>query len=360
MKICWDNLENIKLTKSNRFYNPINRSTYDFVENCIICNEPFLKANCSKGMFCSVECRKKSKEWKRKLSESHKGRKLSDEHKRSLINANTGRRCSEETKKKIGDAQRGEKHHFYGKHHSESVRIKISEALKGKYTGKSSKLYGRILSNDHKKKISESNKGIKKSIEHRKNISKGRIKKYSNKNAPNWDGGYHSNGIPKYDTYAHQIEWCEIVRRNKDDRNILEIKCAYCGKWFVPTITNIRNRINFLKGLNGYNSEYRLYCSNSCKIECPIYHKKEWPKNFKQSTSREVQPELRQMVLERDDYQCIKCNSKESLHCHHIEGIRWNPIESADIDMCVTLCKTCHIEVHKLPDCGYNDMRCAA
>ena len=44
----------------------------------------------------------------------------------------------------------------------------------------------------------------------------------------------------------------------------------------------------------------------------------------------------------------------------NIEGIRWEPLESADVDMCITLCKSCHIEVHKLPDCGNNDMRCTA
>jgi 5-methylcytosine-specific restriction endonuclease McrA len=82
-----------------------------------------------------------------------------------------------------------------------------------------------------------------------------------------------------------------------------------------------------------------------------------------QELNREVQPELRQMVFLRDNYTCFKCNTHQDqlckgLHCHHIEGVRWNPLESADADQCKTVCETCHIEIHKQPDCGYRDMRC--
>lgn len=42
----------------------------------------------------------------------------------------------------------------------------------------------------------------------------------------------------------------------------------------------------------------------------------------------------------------------------NLEGIRWEPLESADIDKCITLCKNCHIKVHKKDGCGYNDFKC--
>lgn len=44
------------------------------------------------------------------------------------------------------------------------------------------------------------------------------------------------------------------------------------------------------------------------------------------------------------------------LHCHHFEGIEINPIESADIDQCITLCKKCHIWDHKNP-CPIKDYK---
>jgi len=78
-----------------------------------------------------------------------------------------------------------------------------------------------------------------------------------------------------------------------------------------------------------------------------------------------VQPELRKLVLLRDNYTCQKCNtSKEDnpdleLHCHHIDPVINNPIESADIDNCITLCKLCHKEIHKtISGCGFNELKC--
>jgi len=160
----------------------------------------------------------------------------------------------------------------------------------------------------------------------------------------------------KYDTYANRL-YADETRRCKEDPEILEVKCAYCGKWFIPKRSVVRHRINICEGIEE-KGESRFYCSDNCKRECPIYGQIKWPKDFKIATSREVQPELRQMVFERDDYKCIKCGSDGPLHCHHVEGIRWEPIESADMDKCITLCKNCHIEVHKQIDCGYYDFRC--
>lgn len=54
--------------------------------------------------------------------------------------------------------------------------------------------------------------------------------------------------------------------------------------------------------------------------------------------NREVQPELRKMVLKRDDYKCVKCDSKGPLHCHHILPVTTDSLVSADIDNCLTLC----------------------
>jgi len=68
-----------------------------------------------------------------------------------------------------------------------------------------------------KKKRSETSKKIWLNPETKKKIS--------GKNSYLWKGGYKN--IPLYDTYAHQIEWCEKVRRSKEDENILEVKCTY-------------------------------------------------------------------------------------------------------------------------------------
>jgi len=162
----------------------------------------------------------------------------------------------------------------------------------------------------------------------------------------------------KFNIYAHQISYAESTRHDPENYDLLQVKCTYCGKWFNPTRQLVNNRIKALDGK--ISGEQRLYCSKECKQLCPIFGKRKYSAeetNTKQ-LSREVQPELRQMVFERDEWACIKCNETKALQCHHIEGIRWNPIESADIDICVTFCIKCHGEAHKDKGCRYIDMRC--
>ena len=160
-----------------------------------------------------------------------------------------------------------------------------------------------------------------------------------------------------YETYKNKLTVDESPRLSKDSIS-LEVKCRYCGKYFMLSNRQIRSRLAALKHGTAENS---LYCSIHCKKACPIYRQRNYPKDFKKVTSREVQPELRQMVLARDSWICQNCGTtidNAELHCHHIIPINESPIESADIANCITLCKECHKEVHKIPDCGYGDLKC--
>lgn len=198
--------------------------------------------------------------------------------------------------------------------------------------------------------------------QHNFNFYNESVKKDSSKHSQ-WKGGYALKDLATYDDYADRLSYAEKIRRNENDRNILEVKCTYCGEWFVPTLTSVWARISALEKLQEGRGESRLYCSNQCKKECPIYRKIKYPEGFKQVSSREVQAELRQLRFELDNYTCQKCNKHKDdlevgLHCHHIEGIRWEPLESADLDKCITYCKNCHKEVHRKLDCGVHDLRC--
>jgi 5-methylcytosine-specific restriction protein A len=178
--------------------------------------------------------------------------------------------------------------------------------------------------------------------------------KISGENHYLWKGGYYTKNIPLYNTYASQLEpYGEQCRRNTDDPNILEVKCTYCGKWYIPKTNIVRSRIAGIKT----NDLYKFYCSDNCKQECPIYKRVSKYKGQEGYSSREVQPELRQMTFARDEYICVKCGSTGPLHCHHIDPVKLNPIESADIDNCITFCIECHKEAHQLPGCGYGELR---
>jgi len=291
MKICWDNLENLKYDSKKELWRDIRYPKagiyYKYCDRCEICEEPFLNIKAVLGRFCSRMCFYKSNV--------------------SKINL-----------KRISSFNRHD--WMRGKTHSEESKKKISKGVKEAFSDKS-RLY-------------------------------------------QWKGGVTKANIPLYDTYAPQIEFAELVRRDPNNYDYLQVRCTYCGKWFRPKTDSVMRRITALNGFpekyKRFATENRLYCSKECKIECPIYRtfrysaEESSSKNF----SREVQPELRQLVFERDKYECQKCGQDKNLQCHHFEGIKYNPLESADMDACITLCKKCHREAHRDRGCRYSDLKC--
>lgn len=187
------------------------------------------------------------------------------------------------------------------------------------------------------------------------------LERRSGKGSNYWKGGVKTKDLPLYDTYAHQLEpYQPVYLVEQDTLKLLGVECKYCGNVHVSTSTLIQARVQAIKG-NITKGEHHLYCSKNCKKACSTYNQKRYPKGFKPVTSREVQPELRKMVLARDDYQCQKCFKgleEVQLHCHHIDPVINNPIESADIDNCIIYCKECHKKVHKMQGCTYTDLNC--
>jgi hypothetical protein len=343
MKLCWDNIENIRLNKNGNFRDIVKKKTYH-LEACKMCGREYLLERRNSKFRCQSCCQLGSN------------------------NPMYGKF--------------GELNHFYGKHHTEETKKNWSKQRRGKNTGNSNPFYGKHHTEETKKKLRLLKIGKKRteeSIRKQAETSKARGSHVGPKNPmygrksdnhPNWDGGYNSNNIPKYDTYAHQIDWCEEVRRNADDPNILEVRCTHCDKWFIPTLTNVVNRVMLIKNGPSKNlkGEQRFYCSDHCKKACPLYGKS--PEQLMKEDAvragrlkwleldREVQHELREMVLERDNHTCRKCGAVDKpLHCHHIEPVAINPIESADMDNCITLCVDCHKEAHQKDGCKYGQLR---
>jgi len=176
---------------------------------------------------------------------------------------------------------------------------------------------------------------------------------YTGESNPKWIGGPDVCG---YDAYAEKIAFAENVRRDPENDVLLQSKCAYCGKWFNPSKTQVSARISVLHGKTG--GAARLYCSDGCKQACPTYRKIRHPEGFRKATSREVVPELRQMVFQRDNWQCQRCGAANNLHCHHIRGYTQHKMLAHDIDNCITLCKKCHKWSHTEKGCRYFELRC--
>ncbi|MEA3342336.1 MAG: HNH endonuclease signature motif containing protein, partial [Chloroflexota bacterium] len=167
------------------------------------------------------------------------------------------------------------------------------------------------------------------------------------------------NNSAKFDLYYDRLKQFEEIRCCSENQELLEVKCAYCGKWIKPTNIQVKNRIRAFNGTQP--GESRFYCSENCKQACPIYDQNKYPKGFKQATSREVVPLLRQLVLKRDNYTCQKCGATTEtaqLHVHHIIPYTQNKMQANDPDSCITFCKECHKKVHQQDGCKYSDLSC--
>jgi hypothetical protein len=109
------------------------------------------------------------------------GKKLSPEHAEALRLTRVGHTRSEESRRKQGDSIRGEKHHAYGKPMTDEQKRKISDALRG-----------RKLSNEHRQRMSEARQGISLSDIHKQNIGNA----IRGENHHNYGKPAHNRGQP--------------------------------------------------------------------------------------------------------------------------------------------------------------------
>ena len=251
----------------------------------------------------------------------------------------------------------------YNKRNAERIRKQKQEYYK--------KNKDRILARQkeyyekYKEKIQERRKKYEE--ENKEKVTEQRRRNYL-KRDPNKKAEQHRKSRlrpARYDTYADRLSKYHECRRDSLNKDLLQVRCKYCDGWFNPKRQEVIDRLRSINGIQP--GEHDLYYSSGCKKACPVYGQRTRYKGQKRKNiiSNEIQPQLRKMVFERDSWTCQKCgrNKKENieieLHCHHIDPIINNPIESADIDNCITLCVDCHSEIHKnIPGCKYNELKC--
>lgn len=85
----------------------------------------------------------------------------SEETRIKLSNSHKGKELSEEQRRKISEAVSGEKHPFFGKHHTLETRTRLSEAQKGNKPW----CTGLKLTDEHRAKISAAHVGLKPTAE---------------------------------------------------------------------------------------------------------------------------------------------------------------------------------------------------
>lgn len=59
----------------------------------------------------------------------------------------------------------------------------------------------------------------------------------------------------------------------------------------------------------------------------------------------------REIVLTRDNFQCVKCGAAKSLVVHHIDGNgRGSDNPNNELSNLVTLCRSCHMKEHQIAE----------
>lgn len=142
-------------------------------------------------------------------------------------------------------------------------------------------------------------------------------------------------------------------------KNILQVKCYYCNQIFTPLCSAVKEKLSSINNFD--RGESQLYCSDNCKQSCPSFGAKLVPRSFEKATSRETNTVLRKIVLERDNWQCQRCEKtieEAPLHVHHILSYKINTWARNDPDNCITLCKNCHNDIHHTPGCKYHEIHC--
>ena len=184
---------------------------------CKICGKNFLRskshAEQSKISFCSREC-----------------------YKKFLYNNGTRKGCkiTEETRTKMKLAASGKNNSMWGKHLSEEHRKKISishKGHKGSWTGKKqpkeliekrvAKLRGKACSETKRQKISKANRGKKRTIEQREQMSLSRSETFKDFNSNKFTkyGYFYSNKHQKNLFYrsSYELKAYNILESNNYD-----------------------------------------------------------------------------------------------------------------------------------------------
>lgn len=133
----------------------------------------------------------------------------------------------------------------------------------------------------------------------------------------------------------------------KDKLILFDALCNYALNDIVPELTGTTNAIfKLLKPqVDANNRRYE----NGKKGGRPKKHSDEALKAAQKDRNSEAYKEWRDAVFKRDNYTCQMCGSVEDLHAHHKMDFVEYPALRFDINNGMTLCRSCHNEVHSKP-----------
>jgi len=197
MKLCWNDIDNLRLSKRGNF---IYKSNTVYIKICIHCKEEYIGVKNSS--YCCKQC----------LISSELMRKVYS-NKSGIKNGMYGKNHTEESKQKISNKLKGRNGHrgefngmygkgylvsgikngMYGKNHTEETKRKISE-----FRGDKHHSYGKKFTEEHRRKMSDNRKG-----------------KMLGPNNPNWKGGISCEPYCEVWTDREYKNWIRYERDNR-------------------------------------------------------------------------------------------------------------------------------------------------
>lgn len=168
---------------------------------------------------------------------AHQGKYPSAETRRRLSESHKGKHPSEETRRRMSESTKGDKHPMFGKHHSEKTRRKISEHH-ADLSGVKNPMFGKHLSEKTRERMSLSKKGRKLTEEHKKKISES-----TKGEKAYWYGKHHSEETRKKISEARKQQVfpktytnIEVIFMNICKDNNLPFKYTGDGSFWIGKI----------------------------------------------------------------------------------------------------------------------------
>ena len=174
------------------------------------------------------------------------------------------------------------------------------------------------------------------------------IKKISQKNRK------RRNNNSKCKKSFKQIPITDNPRINKN--GFIEVDCYFCHEPFMPTCSQISNRLSSLNG--NKSGENNMYCSDTCCSKCPTYNfntrsidpksnlytPKTEAQNARAATKTVV---IKKAMCEKyGELRCEICGQVGEVELHHTLPVAQFGMESVNPDSFLMLCHACHVKLH--------------
>ena len=140
-----------------------------------------------------------------------------------------------------------------------------------------------------------------------------------------------------------------------DDSGVITVVCKTCGKRFYPTRSQIHSRLKCIRGT--WYGESNFYCSDECKLSCPVYHahsnhpdpRLRKPKSVTAKARACQSKTLKQIQCDDNNGQsyCERCGDLIDVELHHTLPVAEYGEGAINPAGHILLCAGCHMALHR-------------